>query len=69
MDKWFDIHANYMGEREHEEQERETTELHVRKKKKLDPNKLDLQSLTGDENVSVVHRDTGKKVATRSYPL
>ena len=60
LDKWLDSHPNYMVEQD--DQDREPGELHGRKKKKLDPNKLDLQNLTGDENVAVIHRDTGKKV-------
>lgn len=62
LDKWLDLHPNYMVEQE--DQDREPSELHGRKKKKLDPNKLDLQNLTGEENVSVIHRDTGKKVSS-----
>ncbi len=33
-----------------------------KRRPRLDPYKLDLDSLTGEENVSVVHRETGKKV-------
>ena len=39
---------------------------HVDGKKKrrprVDPNKLDLHNLTGEENISVINRETGKKV-------
>ena len=56
--------SSYLKEHaaEIEEEEGELGELR-RSKKKLDPHKLDLQKLSGDENVSVVHRESGKKVS------
>ena len=33
-----------------------------KRRPRVDPNKLDLNNLTGEENVSVINRETGKKV-------
>ena len=33
-----------------------------RRRRRLDPTKLDLDALSGEENVSVINRETGKKV-------
>ena len=33
-----------------------------KRRPRVDPYKLDLDNLTGDENVSVINRETGKKV-------
>ena len=35
---------------------------------RVDPSKLDLTQLTGDENVSVINRETGKKITGAKAP-
>ena len=35
---------------------------------RIDPSKLDLTTLTGDENVSVINRETGKKITGAKAP-
>ena len=40
-----------------------------RRKVRLDLNTIDIENLQGDENVSVMNRDTGKKVRMSSYEL
>ena len=41
LDRWLDLHPNYMVEQD--DQDKDPSESHSRKKKRLDPNKLDLQ--------------------------
>ncbi len=38
-----------------------------KRRPRVDPHKLDLDNLTGDENVSVINRETGKKVCILSF--
>ena len=37
-----------------------------KRRPRVDPAKLDMSQITGEENVSVINRETGKKVSTKS---
>jgi len=39
-----------------------------RRRPRLDPAKIDVEHVTGDENVSVVHRATGKRITGAKAP-
>lgn len=39
-----------------------------RRRPRLDPAKIDVNHVTGDENVSVVHRATGKRITGAKAP-
>ena len=39
-----------------------------KRRPRVDPYKLDLENLTGNENVSVINRETGKKITGAKAP-
>ncbi|KAL3860710.1 hypothetical protein ACJMK2_010796 [Sinanodonta woodiana] len=75
LDKWLDDHPGYMVDSrvfEDDVEEGEiiydTPEKRRGRRPRLDPNLLDADKLTGDENVSVVNRLTGKRITGAKAP-
>ncbi|KAK3608042.1 hypothetical protein CHS0354_031028 [Potamilus streckersoni] len=75
LDKWLDDHPGYMVDSRVVEDDIEegeiiydTPEKRRGRRPRLDPTLLDADKLTGDENVSVVNRLTGKKITGAKAP-
>nr|QVX32607.1 CHD6/7/8/9 [Platynereis dumerilii] len=72
---WLKEHPGYIVEHPEHEEEEVAMELNKalegsrrRRKVRLDPNAMDLDNLQGDENVTVINRETGKKITGAKAP-
>ncbi|XP_056009130.1 chromodomain-helicase-DNA-binding protein 8-like isoform X4 [Ostrea edulis] len=73
LDKWLDEHPGYMVDRPpelylEEEELSEASDKRRGRRPKVDPTMLDPMKLTGEENVSVVNRITGKRITGAKAP-
>ncbi|CAH1779419.1 unnamed protein product [Owenia fusiformis] len=68
LDQWLDEHPGYMVDKPDQVEEDFLIDRRRRRRPRLDPTKLDVKTVTGEENVSVIHRDTGKKITGAKAP-
>ncbi|ESN89899.1 hypothetical protein HELRODRAFT_116695 [Helobdella robusta] len=61
LEDWLDLHPEYVVDNEKYHQQS--------RKMRLDPMRLTLNDLTGEENVTVVNRNTGKKISGMKAPM
>lgn len=66
LDQWLDVHPGYMVDTPEPEDleggDREPFDKRRRRRQRIFPHLLDMNSVTGEENVSVINRETGRKV-------
>ncbi|XP_013394879.1 chromodomain-helicase-DNA-binding protein 8 isoform X2 [Lingula anatina] len=70
LEKWLRHHPGYMADDDEVEEPPEPVVFERRRgrKPRVDPATLDLKKITGDENVSVINRETGKKITGAKAP-